>query len=110
MAINAKLIAEIRFDFSTGSDTEENHFENDEEFWNWFQENANEYSVCQEEDTSFSNQDNLPGNCFGNSQRLSLQNDIDYCEGFLKVKGTFIFHGFNVRNNCVIDSTIQSNP
>ena len=109
MAISVKLLAEIRYDFSTGADTEENHFENDEAFWTWFQQNANLYSLCPSVDTSFTNKSNLPGNCFGNSQRFSLQNDIDYCEGFVKAKNIFIFHGFNVQNNCIIDSTIQSN-
>jgi hypothetical protein len=32
MVISAKILAEIQYDISTGSDTEENHFENDEAF------------------------------------------------------------------------------
>ena len=110
MAIEDNVLTDIRYDFSTGPDTEENNFANDEPFWNWFQENANSYSLCNNEDLDYTDENNLPGNCFGNSQKITLQNDIDYCEGFININGAYILHGFNIFNNCVIDSTIQSNP
>jgi len=110
MTIEANVLNDIRYDFSTGPDTEENNFANDEPFWNWFRENTNSYYQCDIKDLAYTDESNLPGNCFGNSQRITQQDDLEYCEGFVKVNGAYIFHGFNVLNNCIIDSTIQSNP
>jgi hypothetical protein len=58
----------------------------------------------------YTDQNAIPGNCFGNSQKVAIEEQIEYCEGFCKVNGTYILHGFNIFDNCVIDSTVQSNP
>ena len=110
MAISREILSQIMFDFSTGPDTEVLNVGQDDPFWEWFLENANRYSPCEYLDSLYSDNHALPGNCFGNSQGVALQEGIDYCEGFCRVQENFIFHGFNIFDNCVIDSTVQSNP
>jgi hypothetical protein len=51
----------------------------------------------------------LKSKCFGNSQYLHLIHGIDYFEGFFKVKGSFIFHGFSLIGSNVIDITVLTN-
>jgi len=55
------------------------------------------------------NKTNILGRCFGNSQAITLSENIDYFEGFMKCNDNFILHGFNVYNNEVIDYTVNSN-
>jgi len=110
MAINREILNQIKFDFYTGADNETLTIDQTDPFWDWFMTNAGSYSPCEGFDTYYTGQNAITGNCFGNSQKVSIQEGINYCEGFCKVNGIFIFHGFNILDNCVIDSTVQSNP
>lgn len=110
MGINREILNEIKTDFYTGPDNQVLNIEDKDPFWEWFMENANGFDICKDFVDLYTNESNLTGNCFGNSLKVSHEEGIDYCEGFSKVKGSFILHGFNLIDNCVIDSTGQSNP
>jgi hypothetical protein len=110
MAISREILNQIKFDFYTGADNETLTIDQTDPFWDWFMTNAGSYSPCEGFDTYYTGQNAIAGNCFGNSQKVSIQEGINYCEGFCKVNGIFILHGFNILDDCVIDSTVQSNP
>jgi hypothetical protein len=109
MAISIDILTQIMVDFYTGPDSEVLNIRQEDPFWEWFRANAFRYTPCAYLDTLYSGQNSIAGNCFGNSQKVAVEEQIEYCEGFCKVKGIFILHGFNVFDNCVIDSTVQSN-
>jgi len=109
MAITREILNQIKIDFYTGADTQIFDIPIDDPFWEWFMNNANHYLPCHACDALYPVGQNMAGNCFGNSQRFSVREGIEYCEGFVRVRNSFIFHGFNLFDDCVLDCTIHSN-
>jgi hypothetical protein len=109
MAISQQILDQIKYDFYTGADTQTFDILIDDPFWEWFMNNANQYMPCQDCDALYPEDQNMAGNCFGNSQRFAVREGVEYCEGFMRVRNCFIFHGFNLFDDCVLDCTLHSN-
>ncbi len=113
MPLSIDLINQLKIDIQYGQDSTNFDF-NEEEldlFWDWFQINAVSFNQSNSIDASLvSSTENLPSRCFGNSQRKTVNNSLQYAEGFVKVHGAFIHHGFNIVNNQYIDYTVLSYP
>lgn len=112
MAIESTTLDTIKRDFGTGPDTEVlnlNHTERGK-FWNWFNKRAIKLNKSSSPRKHLiSKEKNICGRCYGNSQTITLSENIKYCEGFVKINGSFILHGFNVEENNVHDYTVLSN-
>jgi hypothetical protein len=109
MGITRDQLTRIKNDYYSGPLNEALDIEANNPFWDWFMENANSFSVCEDFKDTFTNEKYLSGNCIGNSISICHDEGIEYSEGFTRVKGLYIFHSFNIFDNCVIDSTTQSN-
>lgn len=111
MSFSNQIIDEIIHNFYSGSDTQTLVLRQSEKsnFWKWFASNVRKFSVSNYPDLNFINDSNFAGGCFGNSQIIAFKSEKEYCEGFAKVKGNFIFHGFNISNNEVEDYTVLNN-
>lgn len=82
-------------------------------FIDWFEVNGTFYA---KQASSISNDlivnCSTAGNCFQNSQLIALQNkDFNYYEGVLRTikSKTLTHHGFNIKDQCVIDVTFLNN-
>lgn len=110
--INVETLVSIRNSFYQSADNftlliVEDEIEN---FWSWFGENAVVLDLYEEPVEQYNNPDQyLSGRCFGNSQALLLDAGMAYFEGFAKIEDNYIFHGFNVEDQKVIDVTVLSN-
>jgi hypothetical protein len=105
------LTCEIWHNFYSGPDHEyvlilEAHREG---FWQWFQSEADIYTELVQPENAINNKF-LSSRCIGNSQVAANDLEIEYLEGFASRGDRFIFHGFNVVNNAVVDVTTQNNP
>jgi len=109
MAISRETLSEIRYDFNTGPDNQTLEIPGDENFWNWFRENASEYPINTEFESSIPCDSITPGNCMGNSQVIALQDNKNYIEGFVKTNNRYILHGYNACDGIVEDSTVKCN-
>lgn len=85
----------------------------EQEFKEWFKKTAKHYPV--NDHYHFSPQllqKVIPSGCYGNGQYLSINNDIKYAEGIVcpyetHASGEYISHGFNIKNNNVVDYTYK---
>lgn len=88
-------------------------FQLEESFLNWFIENGKCFEFSHVEILEkIKVQNSTPGNCFHNSQLVSMQNEeIFYFEGIMRGvnKKSIIHHGFNVLNEKVLDVTHINN-
>lgn len=109
MAISGKIMAQIKYDFYSGADTQTFDIPSEDPFWNWFKNNANQYLPCMDCDSRYPVDQNMAGNCFGNSQRFAVAEGLVYCEGFMHVGNYYYFHGFNLSDGCVLDCTVHNN-
>jgi len=113
MAISNIILSQIKGDFYRGSDTLTLIFNNQEEenlFWSWFKENAVKYKFKDKLEYNTLMDRIIPSRCFGNSQVIALKMEKDYGEGFVKVEGNFILHGFNIHGIFAEDYTIAKSP
>lgn len=75
-----------------------------ESFWNWFQNNAlamGTVPLDSLEETQFR------GICFDIGQKIQKSKSIDYCEGFLLLGDEPVYHGYNLKDNKVLDYTAK---
>jgi hypothetical protein len=106
-------ITEIKSDFQSGPDNQIIDLSDKaryKDFWNWFQKKAVDLEICDKPKKELVNDSNIAGRCYGNSQVITVNENIDYYEGFVKNKGSFLMHGFNVVDGKVQDYTALSNP
>jgi hypothetical protein len=107
---NEQLV-QIKSDFMTGMDQETLQLSPDsvDVFWAWFRNNAVLCHPAEIEYDKYVDEMILRSRCFGNAQHLHLTEGWDYFEGFFKVKGSFILHGFNLVGANVLDLTVLTN-
>ncbi len=112
MPVPKKIMDKIKNDFWSSPDNELLDLKDSElvKFLEWFESNANKFEISNNPNKKLINKSNIPGRCFGNSQIISINNPQEYSEGFIKVKGTYNLHGFNIKDNTVEDYTVLSNP
>ncbi len=106
-------ISEIKSDFQSSPDNQIIDLSDSTKqmaFGEWFEKRSIKLNVCDKPNKSLINKTNIAGRCYGNSQSNALQNEIEYYEGFVKLNGTNIMHGFNVSEGKVQDYTALSNP
>lgn len=112
--ISEELLNKIKESYALGSDNESLSFRDENEqrnFWIFFKENANNYVISESSNASLINESNLSSRCFGNAQKICVNNSMIYCEGFYLVHGEHVFHAFNLNSdNTVEDYTVLSNP
>lgn len=112
--ISDEVMAEIRYSFQTGADNETLVFNDEDEknrFWEWFQNESEHFDISNSPNQSLVGVENVAGRCFGNSQTICLNHNLDYSEGFLKTNNDFYFHGFNLNvEGHVEDYTALSHP
>lgn len=108
--IDKHTLNHIFRDFSTSTDQETLIIpgEQQKDFWSWFQKASDQYDVVNVEEQLVSHRF-LAGECYGNAQIVSIENGIEYLEGFAKATDRYIFHGFNFLDNAIIDVTVQNN-
>lgn len=78
------------------------------EFWEWFKENAEENYINNDIDFE-PDRSLICGKCCGNSQTMSYLEDYSYHEGFLEHNNTFNHHAVNEKGNDLIDFTVLNN-
>ncbi|MBO9672154.1 MAG: hypothetical protein J7577_01820 [Sphingobacteriaceae bacterium] len=109
--IEQNLLDQIRNDFYMGPDHEYLLIDNAnvDSFWNWIKENSFVYTELSAPE-NLSKAKFLASRCIGNSQVAAIDNEIEYLEGFARRQDRFIFHGFNVAGENVIDVTAINHP
>ncbi len=107
--IEDNTLNHIIHDFSTSADHETLIIptEQRDSFWGWFQNKAEQYDLVYV-DEQLVNEKFLAGRCYGNAQIVSVENGYEYAEGFAKATDRYILHGFNLRDNSVVDVTAQN--
>ncbi|MFN0290126.1 hypothetical protein [Pedobacter helvus] len=111
--IEDQILASIRNSFYQSADNLTLLIAEDEieSFWSWFGENAVVLDVNDEPFEQYNKPDQyFSGRCFGNSQALFFATGMTYFEGFAKIEDNYLFHGFNVDDQKVVDVTVLSNP
>jgi hypothetical protein len=111
MAIQEETFKDIYTSFNMGPDNQLLGLSEEEMvlFWNWFRENAVNYEISDNLDKELIGKENVvAGRCFGNSQEIAIEENKNYCEGFMKSKDGFIMHGYNIDKNLVEDYTVKS--
>lgn len=112
--ISDEVMAEIRLGYQGGLDNQTLIFNNEDEknrFWEWFQIEAEHFDISNSPNQSHIGVQNIAGRCFGNSQTICLNHNLDYCEGFILKNYDSIFHGFNLNiDGHVEDYTALSHP
>lgn len=104
--ISENIASEIRRDFNVSPDQEMLPISVGEAelFWDWFRK-CSELTTVDVDLPPRINDKSLLGQCYANSQFEAVNNNCDYCEGFMKVKGHFYYHAYNVSLNRVVDVT-----
>ncbi len=105
-------VSEIRRDYQSGPDNQMIDLSDptrSKQFWEWFESRAIDLDVCDSPSEDLINDSNIPGRCYGNAQIITVNNGLEYYEGFVKNKDSFLMHGFNVSNGKVQDYTALSN-
>lgn len=114
MSLSVEVLNQIKQDYQGGVDNQTLVFNDEAEksrFWAWFQNEAEQYTISNSPNTTLIGDHNIGGRCFGNSQTISCNNELDYYEGFLLANNDSYFHGFNLNiEGLVEDYTALSNP
>lgn len=74
-------------------------------FINWIANSAEGFSILEEDVRKSKNDIYTPNRCFGNALLFAKENDADYFEGFVRLGGRVIHHGFVVKDGKIIDIT-----
>lgn len=111
--IDQGLLNQIRNDFYMGPDHTYLIIDgaNLDDFWAWFRENSAVYTELDIPD-NLTDDKYIAARCIGNSQVAAIENGISYMEGFA-TNGNgnrFIFHGFNLIGENVVDVTAINHP
>ena len=114
MSINEGVLNRLKRDFHQNRDDETLLFADEVEenlFWDWFQNEAEQYTISNTHNSTLIGAHNIGSRCFGNSQTICYNEDLGYCEGFVLVNDEFVFHGYNLNTDGLVeDYTVLSNP
>lgn len=110
--MDKNILAQIRNDVQMNGDLEGLGLEQDrrDDFWEWFVNQAVELKTTSFDGSKLLTDRIKQNRCFGNSQFLALDMDLNYYEGFMDLHGRFIHHGFNGIVSGVFDSTVERFP
>lgn len=88
----------------------------EDQFMEWFLENANVYTSIEKELTfkQLSDKNIQRNRCFGNSQYITNKYGKTYAEGFILhpfnqelLPDHYLIHGFNLENETILDYTLN---
>jgi hypothetical protein len=102
----------VHYSFNTNGDADYLRISHDrlDLFWDWFYSTANYYQELSG-DKEYSDASFLRNRCIGNSQTAAVKHGLHYIEGFATSdKQSYLFHGFNLLNDQIVDVTVNSNP
>lgn len=110
--IDAQTLEGIKLDFYSGPGQETLIIPPHEAslFWEWFHDNCIYFGELFSNAPPFNTHEFIAGRCFGNAQTVTINNGLDYYEGFVRRKGEYILHGFNLLDGGVLDVTALNNP